>query len=63
MPKEYSRIERIADLLQRELANLIQQEVRDPRLSLISVTAVNVSKDLAHAKIFFTHYASGKINP
>jgi ribosome-binding factor A len=54
MPKEYSRTERIADLLQRELARLIQQEMQDPRLSLITVTSVVVSRDLAHAKIYIT---------
>lgn len=54
MPKEYSRTERIEDLLQRELAMLIQQEMQDPRLNLITVTAVKVSRDLAHAKVYFT---------
>lgn len=54
MAKEYSRIDRVADLLQRELAQLIRRELQDPRLSLISITEVQISKDLANAKIFFT---------
>lgn len=54
MAKEYSRIDRIADLLQRELAQLIRRELQDPRLNLISITEVQISKDLAYAKIFFT---------
>lgn len=54
MPKEYSRTQRVADLLQREIATLIQQELQDPRLSLITVTTVQVARDLAHAKIFVT---------
>jgi len=54
MPREYSRTERIADLLQRELAMLIQKEMQDPRIHLITITAVEVSKDLAHAKIHVT---------
>ena len=54
MAKEYSRTERIGDQMQRELAQLIQREVKDPRLGLITVTAVNVARDLAHAKVFVT---------
>lgn len=54
MAKEYARTQRVADYLQRELASLIQREVRDPRLGMVSVTGVNVSRDLAHAKVFFT---------
>ncbi|MCB1701187.1 MAG: 30S ribosome-binding factor RbfA [Pseudomonadales bacterium] len=54
MAKEYSRTQRVADYLQRELAGLIQQEIRDPRVGMVSITGVNVSRDLGHAKIHFT---------
>jgi ribosome-binding factor A len=54
MAREFSRPERVADYLQRELATLIQRELRDPRLGMVSVTAVQVSRDLAHARVFFT---------
>ncbi|HIZ50870.1 MAG TPA: 30S ribosome-binding factor RbfA [Candidatus Pseudomonas excrementavium] len=54
MAKEYSRTQRVADQMQRELAVLIQREVRDPRVGMITVTAAEVSRDLAHAKIFIT---------
>lgn len=54
MAKEYSRTQRIGDQMQRELATLIQREVRDPRLGMITVTGVDVARDLAHAKVFFT---------
>ena len=54
MAKEYSRTQRIADQMQRELALLIQREVRDPRVGMITVTATEVSRDLAHAKVFIT---------
>ncbi|MFA5678810.1 MAG: 30S ribosome-binding factor RbfA [Pseudomonas sp.] len=54
MGKEYSRTQRVADQMQRELALLIQREVRDPRVGMITVTAAEVSRDLAHAKIFIT---------
>ena len=54
MPKEFNRSQRVADYLQRELAQLIQQELRDPRLGLVSVNAVDVSRDMAHAKVYVT---------
>ncbi len=54
MAKEYARTQRVADYLQRELAALIQHEVRDPRVGMVSVTGVEVSRDLGHAKVFYT---------
>lgn len=54
MAKEYSRTQRVADYLQRELAALIQHELRDPRIGMVSITGVNVSRDMGHAKIYFT---------
>lgn len=52
--KEFKRTDRVADFLKRELGSLIQLELRDPRLGMISVTDVQVSRDLAHARIFVT---------
>lgn len=54
MPREFSRTERVADHLKRELALLIQQQVRDPRLAMANINDVEVSRDLSHAKVFFT---------
>ena len=54
MAKEYARTQRVADYLQRELAALIQHEVRDPRVGMVSVTGVDVSRDLAHARVYYT---------
>ena len=54
MAREYSRTQRVADYLQRELAALIQHELRDPRVGMVSITGVNVSRDLGHAKVYFT---------
>jgi len=48
------RVQRVADQIQRELAALIQMEVNDPRVGMVSVTGVEVSRDIAHAKIFVT---------
>ena len=54
MAREYSRTERVADYLQRELAALVQHELRDPRIGMVSITGVNVSRDLGHAKVYYT---------
>jgi len=54
MARDYSRTERIADQLQRELAQLIQFEVKDPRLGMVTVSHVKVSKDLGFADIYIT---------
>jgi ribosome-binding factor A len=52
--KDYSRTQRIGDSLQQELARLLQFTLSDPRLKMVSVTGVDVSRDLSHAKVFFT---------
>lgn len=54
MAKDYSRTQRIGDSLQQELARLLQFTLSDPRLKMVSVTGVDVSRDLSHAKVFFT---------
>lgn len=54
MGSQSPRLERVADQLQRELAVLIQQELKDPRLGMISVTGVTVSRDLGYADVYIT---------
>jgi len=54
LPREFSRTDRVADAIQRELAPLIREEIRDPRVGMVSINAVQVSKDLSNAKVFVT---------
>ncbi|MCB1648470.1 MAG: 30S ribosome-binding factor RbfA [Gammaproteobacteria bacterium] len=54
MTKVSPRMQRVADQIQRELALLIQLEVNDPRVGMVSVTGVKVSRDLAHADVYVT---------
>lgn len=54
MPKDYPRSERIASQIQRELGMLVQNGVKDPRLSSPSILEVQVSKDLSQAKVYFS---------
>ena len=54
MAKDLSRVFRVADQIQRELATLIQNEIGDPRLRLVTLTGVEVTRDYSHAKVFFS---------
>lgn len=54
MPREFSRPQRVAAQIQRELAQLVQFEVKDPRVGLVTISAVEVSRDLSHAKVYIT---------
>ncbi len=50
----HGRPQKVADLIQRELSDLLRREVRDPRVGMVTITSVDVSPDLSHAKVFFT---------
>ena len=54
MVQEFSRTQRVGGQIQRELAQIIQQELRDPRLGFVTISAVEVSKDMTHAKVYIT---------
>ncbi|MEE4203392.1 MAG: 30S ribosome-binding factor RbfA [Halieaceae bacterium] len=54
MPREYSRTQRVGDFLQQELAQLIQHSLRDPRIGMVNITGVDVTRDLSYAKVFYT---------
>lgn len=57
MPKEFSRSRRVEENLKRLLSELVRREVKDPRVGLVTITAVEVSRDLTHAKVFVTPFA------
>ena len=54
MAGEFSRTSRIGDQLQKELAKLVQFEVKDPRLGLVTINEVRVAKDLGYADVYYT---------
>jgi len=60
MPREFNRSERVAGQIRRELAKLILQEIKDPAVGFISLSDVEVTRDLAHAKVFITVFESEK---
>lgn len=60
MPREFNRSDRVAGSLRRELAKLIQMELKDPEVGFIGLSDVEVTRDLAHAKVFVTVFESDK---
>ena len=52
--KNLGRPQKLGDLIQRELSELLQRELRDPRVGMITITAVDVSPDFSHAKVLYT---------
>ena len=54
MPKDYSRTSRLGEQIQRDLAQMIQFEMKDPRLGMVTLNQVKVAKDLGYADIYFT---------
>lgn len=54
MAREFKRTDRVADQIQRDLAVLIQREIKDPRLGMVTVSHAKVSKDLSYADIYVT---------
>jgi ribosome-binding factor A len=54
MAREFSRTNRISEVVMRELAQMIQHEVSDPRVGLVTVSHVDVTSDLKYAKVFIT---------
>lgn len=61
MSNNFKRTDRIAEMIQRKLASIIPLEIKDPRLKgFITISAVKVTADLGHAKVYFTVYDEDK---
>jgi ribosome-binding factor A len=54
MAREFKRTDRVSEQLQRELAKIIQLEMKDPRLGMVTVCQVNLSNDLHYANVYVT---------
>jgi ribosome-binding factor A len=52
--RSQGRPQKLGDLIQRELSELLQRELRDPRVGMITITAVDVSPDFSHARVLYT---------
>lgn len=60
MPRDFKRSDRVAGSLRRELAQLIQMEVKDPEVGFIGLSDVEVTRDLSHAKVYVTVFEPEK---
>lgn len=58
MAREFARTDRVGQEIQKEIATILMREVKDPRLSMTTVSAVEVTRDLAYAKIFVTFFTN-----
>lgn len=58
MAREFSRTDRVGQQIHKEVASILQNEFknRDPRLGMVTVSGTQVSRDLAHAKVFVTFF-------
>lgn len=54
MGREFSRAQRVAQEIKKEIAVILQREVKDPRIGMVTVSDVELSKDLAYAKVYVT---------
>jgi ribosome-binding factor A len=54
MPKEFTRSNRIADQIQRDLAQLVQTGLKDPRIGMVTISDVRVSRDMGYADVYIT---------
>ncbi len=57
----YKRTDRIGDQIRGEIADIIARRLNDPRIGFVTVTAVEVSEDLRHAKVFVSVYGDEKV--
>ncbi|HEX5392980.1 MAG TPA: 30S ribosome-binding factor RbfA [Rhodocyclaceae bacterium] len=55
--KGFARSDRVVEQIRRELAELIRLEVKDPRVGMITLTAVEITPDYTHAKVYYTTLA------
>ncbi|NOX09484.1 MAG: 30S ribosome-binding factor RbfA [Gammaproteobacteria bacterium] len=54
MPRDFSRTRRVGEQIQRDLSSLIREQIKDPRLGMVSISGVEVVRDLSHAKVYIS---------
>ncbi|WP_413111031.1 30S ribosome-binding factor RbfA [Thaumasiovibrio sp. DFM-14] len=63
MSKEFSRTQRVSQQLQKELAVILQREIRDDRLAMTTISSVDITRDMAYAKVYVTFLTIGDQKP
>lgn len=61
MPKSVDRMDRVADLMHRNIARILREDFKDPRVGMVTIASVEVSRDLAHAKVYVTVFEETKV--
>ncbi len=56
MRRDFSRTDRVGQQIQKEISLILQREIKDPRLGMVTVSGVDVSRDLAFAKVYVTMF-------
>jgi len=54
MPRDTRRVNRVGELLKEEMCEILREDIHDPRIGMLSITKVRVSKDLRHVKVFIS---------
>ena len=62
MPAEFNRTQRLGERIKRDLALLIQRELKDPRIGMVTVNFVQLSKDLSYADVNVTVLVPGDVD-
>jgi ribosome-binding factor A len=62
MKRQNPRAQRVADQIQRELMDLLRFETKDPRVGMVTITSVEVTADLSHATVLFTHFGGAALS-
>jgi len=62
MAKEFSRARRVGLQIQKEIAMILQKEIRDPRVGMVTVSSVDVTRDLAYAQVFVTFFNNDDVS-
>jgi ribosome-binding factor A len=60
MPRDFSRSARVSEVIQREVANVIQTEMNDPRVSAVTITYTKMTRDMSSAIVYFTLQSDDK---
>lgn len=60
MAKEFNRSQRVSQEIQKEIAMILQREIRDPRIGMVTVSGVDLSRDLIYAKVYVTFFTMGE---
>ena len=57
----YNRAERVGDQIQREISRMLHEEIKDPRIGMVTISRVLVTRDLSVARVYYTVYGEEEV--